>query len=683
MRVSLAALSNRLRWMTLVTVASLTTLTNAADPPLSSGIDKANISQTISPGKDFYEYVNDGWLKKTEIPADRSNYGAFTVLDDDTLARVRAIIEEAAADKQAAPGSDRQKVGDLYRSYIDVERRNKAGIDPIKPLLAKVAAIKEKHELMALAGELYRQGVGGVLATYVEPDARKSDKYAVYLSQSGLSLPDRDYYLKDEARYRDLQSTLRDYTRDMLKFASIEDAEAKAKQIYDLEAKVAEIQWTNVANRDPVATYNKKTHTELASQLTQLNWPAFVGKTGYDKEGSVIVRQVSFLEGIDKLIESVPLETWKNYFAYKVIDSYARVLTEEIEKRHFDFHDKAISGVAQQKPLWRRGVEVTSLVIGELVGRLYVEKHFAPEAKARMLQLVENLKTAAGERIDNLEWMGPATKKQARQKLAKFATKIGYPDKWKDYTRLTIKGDDIVGNLIRYSEFELMRDLDKLGSPIDRTEWAMTPQTINAYYNPLMNEIVFPAAILQPPFFNMAADDAVNYGGIGAVIGHELSHGFDDQGSQFDGDGNLRKWWTEEDRAEFERRAKDLVLQYNNYKPFEDMAVNGELTLGENIGDLGGLNFAYAAYQNSLKGQPAPVIDGLTGDQRFFLGWAQVWRRLYREPELRRRLLDDPHSPSRYRVNGIVSNMDAFYKAFDIKPNEPMYIAPEKRVKIW
>ncbi len=404
---------------------------------------------------------------------------------------------------------------------------------------------------------------------------------------------------------------------------------------------------------------------------------------GFEKEATAIVQQVSFIEGLSKLIESTPLETWKNYFTYQAIDAYAPVMTDKLEKRHFDFHDTVISGVAEQKPLWRRGVEATNHALGEVVGKLYVEKHFAPQAKARMLQLVENLKVAAGERIDALEWMSPATKVQARQKLAKFTTKIGYPDKWKDYSKLTIEEGSVVANLLNSAAFEADYQFAKLGGPIDRTEWMMTPQTINAYYNPLMNEIVFPAAILQPPFFNMAADDAANYGGIGAVIGHELSHGFDDQGSQYDGDGNLRKWWTPEDRDEFERRAKELVAQYNTYKPFDDMSVNGELTLGENIGDLGGLNFAYTAYKNSLGGKPAPVIDGLTGDQRFFCGWAQVWRRLYREPELRKRLVMDPHSPSRYRVNGIVSNMDAFYAAFDIKPDDPMFIAPEKRIRIW
>ncbi len=655
----------------------------SAAEPLKSGIDKSNISQTIKPGQDFYEYVNDGWLKNTQIPADKSNYGAFTILDDDTQAAVRKIIEEAAADTQAPAGSDRQKVGDFYRTYMDVAGRNKAGIEPIRGLLDAVAAIKDKQEILPLAAMLYRQGVGSVLTVYVEPDAKKSEQYAVYVGQSGISLPDRDYYLKSDERNKVIQAALRDYMRDMLTAAGVTDGEKHAQSVYDLEAKLAELQWTNVQNRDPQATYNKKNHTELASQFPALNWPKFVSGLGFEKEATAIVQQVSFLEGVADLVDSVPIDTWKNYFTYQVIDAYAAVLTEQLERRHFEFHQKTISGVAEQKPMWRRGVEATNHVLGEVVGKLYVEKYFAPEAKERMLQLVANLKKAAGERIDKLEWMSPATKAQAKQKLAKFTTKIGYPDKWKDYSKLTISGDSIAKNMMRSSAFEVDRQTARLGGPIDRTEWLMTPQTINAYYNPVMNEIVFPAAILQPPFFNMAADDAVNYGGIGAVIGHELSHGFDDQGSQYDGDGNLRKWWTTEDRDEFERRSKELVSQYNSYKPFEDMNVNGELTLGENIGDLGGLNFAYTAYKNSLGGKPAEVIDGMTGDQRFFYGWGQVWRRLYREPELRRRLLDDPHSPSRYRVNGIVSNMDAFYEAFTIKPGDPMYIAPEKRVRIW
>jgi endothelin-converting enzyme/putative endopeptidase len=395
------------------------------------------------------------------------------------------------------------------------------------------------------------------------------------------------------------------------------------------------------------------------------------------------VRQPSFIEGVNKLLVEIPLDTWKDYYTFRVIDAYAVDLTEALEKRHFQFHGTLLSGIEEQKPLWKKGVEACDQVLGEIVGKLYVDKHFPPRAKERMKELVDNLKGAFAQRIDGLEWMSPVTKKQAHEKLSKFTTKIGYPDVWKDYSKLEIKADDLVGNYMRAAEVEFQRDVDRLGGPIDRNEWGMTPQTINAYYNPVMNEIVFPAAILQPPFFNLDADDAVNYGGIGGVIGHEISHGFDDKGSEYDGDGNLRKWWSAEDRGEFERRAKQLTDQYNDYKPFEDMNVNGKLTLGENIGDLGGMAVAYTAYRLSLGGKEAAVIDGLTGDQRFFLGWGQIWRRLYREPELRKRLMTDPHSPSQYRANGIVSNMDAFYSAFEIKPTDPMYIAPEKRVRIW
>jgi endothelin-converting enzyme/putative endopeptidase len=417
--------------------------------------------------------------------------------------------------------------------------------------------------------------------------------------------------------------------------------------------------------------------------LGDFPWAAFAKTAGLSKQKEFVVRQPSYLEALGKLLTEVDLETWKDYLRLQVIDSYSSSLTEELELRHFQFHSTAISGVTEQEPLWKRGVNVTSSVLGELVGQLYVEKYFQPAAKKRMNELVENLKKAFAERITTRDWMGKGTQKQALEKLSMFTTKIGYPDAWKDYTGLKIASPILATNLLASSRFETKEELKKLGGPIDRNEWHMTPQTINAYYNPVMTEIVFPAAILQPPFFNMQADDAVNYGAIGAVIGHELSHGFDDKGSKYDGNGNLRKWWTELDREEFERRAKGLVAQYDAFEPVEGNFVNGNLTLGENIGDLGGLSVAYKAYRLSLNGKAAPVIDGLTGDQRFFLGWSQIWRRLYREPELLKRLVTDPHSPSEYRVNGIVRNMDAWYKAFGIKPTDNLYLKPEDRVRIW
>lgn len=667
-----------------VTGASFTCLPveGADNAPAQSGIELQYRSSQITPGKDFYQYVNEGWLNTTKIPPDQSNYGSFSELDDEAKAAIRALIEEAAAEN-APQGSESQKVGDFFKSLTNVEHRNALGMEPIEPLLKQVRSIKTKKQLAKVSGRLLRIGLPGPFAGYISPDAKQSDQYTVYFTQSGLSLPDRDYYLVDNPLFVKARRDLQTYIADMLAFIGHANPKQAAQNIFKLETAIARAQWDRVRNRDPEATYNKITQEELVKSLSAFDLPTYLAESGLAKQQEFVIRQPDYLIAVNAMLGVAPLQMWKDYYLFHIIDAFAMDLTEASELRHFQFHQTALSGVEEQKPLWRRGVEASNQILGEVVGKLYVEKHFPPEAKARMGDLVDNLKKAFAKRIDGLDWMSPVTKKQAHEKLSKFTTKIGYPDEWKDYSKLVIKPDDLVGNYLRAAEVEHQRELDKLGGPIDRNEWHMTPQTINAYYNPVMNEIVFPAAILQPPFFNMQADDAVNYGGIGAVIGHEISHGFDDKGSQYDGDGNLRKWWSEDDRTEFERRAKQLVEQYNAYKPFEDMNVNGEFTLGENIGDLGGLSVAYEAYRMSLGGQEPPVIDGLTGDQRFFMGWAQVWRRLYREPELRKRLVQDPHSPSQYRANGIVSNLDAFYQAFDVKPGDPMYIAPEKRVRIW
>jgi endothelin-converting enzyme/putative endopeptidase len=498
-----------------------------------------------------------------------------------------------------------------------------------------------------------------------------------------LTLPDRDYYLEDEERYVDLRKELVRYAADILQMIGHPSAESAAENVLEIESLLAKSQWSKTENRDPEATYNKKSPEEMDGLLGDLPWSQFVGSAGMGLQRKFVVRQPSYFSDLGDLFGAVSVKKWSDYLKFKTIDSYASTLSEEIERRHFDFHQTAITGITEQEPLWKRGVNTTGSIVGEMVGQLYVQEHFKAEAKRRMNLLVDNLKRAFVLRIDSRDWMGEGTKKQALEKLSKFTTKIGYPDEWKDYGNLAIASGPLAANAIASAEFEYNRELQKLGGPIDRNEWHMTPQTINAYYNPTMNEIVFPAAILQPPFFDMNADDAANYGAIGAVIGHELSHGFDDKGSKYDGDGNLRKWWTEEDRAEFEKRAEGLVQQYSAYEPIEGNFVNGKLTLGENIGDLGGLSVAYEAYRLSLDGNEAPVIDGLTGDQRFFLGWAQIWRRLYRKPELLKRLVTDPHSPSEYRVNGIVRNMDAWYKAFGITKESKMYLAPADRVRIW
>ncbi|WDQ18034.1 M13 family metallopeptidase [Rhodopirellula sp. P2] len=647
-----------------------------------SGIDQSLFSATVEPGQNFYLHANEEWLENTPIPSDKSNYGIFTVLDDATRSQVRALIEQSAETK-AEQGTPAQKVGDLYRSVLDLDQRNALGLKPIQPVLEIVDGLKSKKDLGATIGRLSRVGVGAPLGAYISVDAKASDTYTVYLSQSGLSLPDRDYYLEDDPQYVSARQALQVYVQDMLQVLSVESAEELAQQVVAIETELAKNQWTKTENRDPEKTYNKLTLAEVDETIAGFDVPAMTHAIGLTDQDAFVVRQPSYMESLSETFANHSLEAWQAYFQFHAIDAYASALTEDLERRHFEFHDKTISGIDEQQPMWKRAVDLTGSVLGEVVGQLYVEEHFAPEAKRRMNELVENLKRAFAERIESRDWMSEGTKKQALTKLGKFHTKIGYPDEWKDYSKLDITAESPATNLIAASIFETERQLAKLGGPIDRNEWHMTPQTINAYYNPTMNEIVFPAAILQPPFFNLAADDAVNYGGIGAVIGHELSHGFDDKGSKYDGDGNLVNWWTPKDREEFEKRASGLVDQYNEFQPFEDMNVNGELTLGENIGDLGGLSVAYEAYRLSLEGQPAKVIDNLTGDQRFFLGWAQIWRRLYREPELRKRLITDPHSPSEYRVNGIVRNMDAWYEAFRIDETDPLYIAPEERIRIW
>ncbi len=647
-----------------------------------SGVDLSNFSDSITPGDNFYLYVNEVWLEETEIPSDKSDYGIFTVLDDRTREQVRELIE-SAAESSAEPGTAAQKVGDLYRSVTDVETRNEAGIDPLKPLLEKIAAAESHADLAAVMAELTRAGVYGPFAPYVSVDARDSERYTVYLTQAGLTMPDRDYYLDDEERYRELREKLVAYIADMLGRVGHDAPKRAARKVFEIETAIAAGHWTKTENRDPVRTYNRQPADEVAGALAGLDWKAFASAAGIDGRDAFVVRQPSFMKQLGELYGETSIGAWKDYLTFRLVDAYASGLSESLERRHFDFHATALTGITDQEPMWKRAVSVTGSVLGELVGQLYVREHFAPEAKRRMNELVENLRRAFAKRIESLDWMGEGTKRQAAEKLTKITTKIGYPDRWKDYEPLTIEVQPLAANMLASARFEYQRDLDKLDGPIDRDEWHMTPQTINAYYNPTMNEIVFPAAILQPPFFNLAADDAVNYGAIGAVIGHELSHAFDDKGSKYDGKGNLRDWWTPNDRKEFERRAQGLVEQFGQYHPVDDQTINGELTLGENIGDLGGLSVAYQAYQISLDGKPAPVIDGFAGDQRFFLGWSQIWKRLYRDQELRRRLIVDPHSPSEYRVNGIIRNMDAWYDAFEIPADAELYLQPDKRVRIW
>jgi putative endopeptidase len=649
---------------------------------LLSGVEREHFDLSIPPSEDFFQHVNGKWLKNTPIPADQSNYGSFTILDIQTKDAIRSLIEEASA--QANPSPIAKQVGDFFRSFTDVEQRNKLGISPIQPMLDQVRAITSKEQLIEVCGRLSRMGVPSFFGLGVDVDARRSDQYAVYVSQDGITLPDRDYYLvvDDAAKGKVRQSFLL-FIEQSLKDVDWSDATRLSEDILDLETKFAKSQWTQVQLRDPVKGYNKMPSSAFASTYTNLLWEKFAPTVGVPVGSELIVGQPSFFQSASDILELTDLETLKAYLAFQIVDTYAPSLSEELEKKHFDFHETVLSGVAEQQPLWRRAVDACNRLLGMPVGQLYVEKYFSPKAKLKMNSLVKNLLSAFERRIDQLEWMGKGTKAQAKEKLSLFTPKIGYPDKWKDYSSVDIVPDNLVANLMKIAEFEHVTQLNKLGKPIDRSEWFMPPQTVNAYYNPTMNEIVFPAAILQPPFFNLEADDAINYGAIGAVIGHEISHGFDDSGAQYDGKGNLRDWWTENDKAEFKTRSSMLVSVYDAFSPLPNSKVNGSLTLGENIGDLGGISVAYTAYKLSLADAKAPEIDGYSGDQRFFIGWAQVWRRKYRDQEMLKRLMTDPHSPSQYRCNGIMSHFDTFYEAFAVKDGAKMYVDPSKRVRIW
>ncbi len=657
----------------------------AAQPAkaLVSGIEKENFDPAVQHTENFFYSVNGTWLKNTEIPADKSNYGSFTKLYDDSQVAMRAIIEAAAAKADKAAGSDEQKLGDFYNSYMDEAGVEALGIKPLEADLTKIAGVKDHAELATAFAEFQQLGASIPLGWYVNNDAKNSTMNALYVGQSGLGLPDRDFYLSDDAKFQEIRAQYVVYLKDMLALANVADAEKAAARIMALETEIAKVQWSRVDNRDADKTYNKFAKADLVKTLGDFPWETYAKAAQIDGINDIIVEQPSYLEAFGKLYKATDLQSWKDYLSIRLLSEYSGKLSKAFVDRQFDFYGKVISGAKEQQPRWKKAVNASDEVLGELVGRLYVTEHFKPEAKARMEVLVQNVIKAYHASIDTLEWMSPDTKKAAHEKLNKFTPKIGYPDKWKDYSKLEIKAGDLVGNYKAAAAFAYAQMRDKLGKPVDRSEWFMTPQTVNAYYNPVNNEIVFPAAILQPPFFNMDADDAVNYGGIGAVIGHELGHGFDDQGAKFDGDGNLRNWWTDADKAEFEKRGKQLVEQYNQYSPLEGMHVNGELTLGENIGDLGGLTVALKAYKLSLEGKEAAVLDGFTGEQRFFISWSQVWRRKGREEYLRNMLMTDPHSPSEYRVIGIVSNIPEFYTAFDVKEGDKMYIAPEKRVKIW
>ena len=667
--------------LSTLTLSLMTAFATAAPAAPTSGIQTQYIDPAVRVQDDFFAHVNGKWLNTTEIPADKASYGIGAVLRDDIQVQVRDIIEKASADKKGGP--DARKIGDLYASYMNEAKREQLGYKPLSGELAKIRGLKDKKALPALMAHLSDVGVSTPVGVFIAQDARDATRYAPVLWQSGLGLPDRDYYLKDEARMVDIRAKYLKHVEAMLSMVGRTDAAKAAADIMAFETELAKVQWSRVENRDPVKRYNKMTIAKLAEVAPGYDWKAAADAGGLSKADYVIVGQPTYLTGMAKTIANTDIAVLKSYLEWQLVRANAPYLSKAFVDEAFAFNSTTLNGVAQNLPLWKRAVNGVESTLGEAVGKQYVAQHFPAERKARMDMLVKNLVEAYRQSIDTLEWMGPETKKEAQAKLAKFTPKIGYPNKWRDYSSLTIKPDDLVGNMMRSNLFQTKFELAKLGKPIDREEWGMTPQTVNAYYNSSMNEIVFPAAILQPPYFDMRADDAANYGGIGAVIGHEIGHGFDDSGSQSDGNGNLRDWWTAEDRARFKERTQMLVKQYSAYSPLPGYSVNGQLGLGENIGDNSGIFIAYKAYKLSLGGKPAPVIDGLTGDQRFFMGWAQVWRIKMRDEAMINQIKVGPHSPGMYRANGAVINHPAFHEAFGVKEGDKMYVAPKDRVSIW
>jgi putative endopeptidase len=656
---------------------------HAFPPAKRSGIDKEFVDSSIRAQDDLFRRVNGKWLVESKIPVDRSVDGAFYKLRDDAEANLRTIIETTAASPNQTSGSEAQKVGDLYASFIDEAKVEQLALAPIRQELESIDAIHNKADLIRVLGKLGRNGTDGLIGVSVDTDAKQSDHYIIYLSQSGIGLPDESYY-RDE-KYKAIRTAYIAHIQKIFELAGVQDPNGSANAVMAIETRISKGHWDRVKSRDDTLTYNKKDRGALVKLAPGFDWAAWFETIGASKVEEVIVRQPSFFDTIDKLLDERPMSEWKTWLRWDVLHSRAPVLSKVFVDEHFSFYGKTLTGAPENRPRWKRGVAAVEASLGESVGRLYVAKHFPPAAKARMQTLVANLIEAYRQDIKSLDWMGPETKIKALEKLDKFNPKIGYPDTWRDYSALEIRRDDLVGNMRRAAAFELGRQLSKLGKPVDRREWLMTPQTVNAYYNPGMNEIVFPAAILQPPFFDLEADDAVNYGGIGAVIGHEIGHGFDDQGSKYDGDGNMHDWWTDADRKEFEKRAKMLIDQYNSYAPLQlpDQHVNGALTIGENIGDLGGLAIGYKAYMISLKGSEPPTLEGLTGPQRLFIGWAQVWRSKVRDAEVQRRLAVDPHSPPEFRCNGVIRNLGEFYEAFGVKEGDKLWLPPDRRVRIW
>jgi putative endopeptidase len=643
------------------------------------GLDLAAGKPGVKAGDDFFDHVNGTWYDAFQIPEDRSSYGIFTTLDEEAQSQVRKIIEDAAASKPAA-GTPEQKIGDYYASFMDTAAIEANDLKPIRAELDRIAAAKTRKDIATLFGS---PGFASTFGIGLPPDLKNPNIYSVSLSQAGLGLPDRDYYIKDDAELKTIREKYVEYIAQVFTLANIPDAAKKARAIMAFETQIARASWPIEQRRDVNAVYNPRTKAQLIAYAKGFDWQAFFDAAELGTRTEFTLGELTAIRDIAKIFGSTPVATLQDYLTFNYFTDHSPYLPKRFDDARFAFYGTTMRGQPKQRERWKRAVDQVNGALGEQVGQVYVEQHFPPESKAKMEALVANLLKALGQRLDQLTWMTPETKKRAHEKLATFITKIGYPDKWKDYSSLEVRRDDLIGNARRASLWEWHRQLARLDGPVDRDEWQMNPQDVNAYYNPQNNEIVFPAAILQAPFFDPNADDAVNYGAIGAVIGHEVSHGFDDQGRKFAPDGSLTDWWTQGDSKAFTERAAKLVQQYSEFEALPGLKVNGAITIGENIGDLGGINMALTAYHLALGGRQAPVIDGLTGEQRFFLSWAQVWRAKYREGVLREQVLSDVHSPAYFRVNGPVRNVEAWYKAFNVQPGDKLYIKPEDRVSIW
>ena len=646
-----------------------------------SGLIPQNIKEGVRPQDDLYRHVNGLWLDNSEIPSDRAADGSFYELRDLSEERVRKIVEEA----DGPEGSLAAKIRDLYTSFMNEERIEAVGLTPIKDDLEAALAVRDAFTFTRTLGTLEGRGRASLFGGYITTDNEDPTINIAFLNQGGLSLPDEAYYR--EETHREIRQSLIQHIERVFTLAKVDEANRRAMAIMELETELASHHWDKVRNRDAVATYNKMEFEEIAKLSPNFDWRLWSSMSNTPEKvlTPAVIRQPSFFQGLSEMLAKFDAFKWSSWLAFKVLSNSAPYLSSPFVNENFDFYGRTLGGVPQLKERWKRGVALVEGALGEAVGELYVAQYFPPRAKERMQELVSNLISAYRESISTLEWMSPDTRTKALEKLEKFTPKIGYPDKWRDYSSLQIDAHDLFANLRNIHAFETAYEYAKIGAPVDKGEWYMTPQTVNAYYNPGMNEIVFPAAILQPPFFDMEADDAVNYGGIGAVIGHEIGHGFDDQGSRYDGDGRLMNWWSDDDRREFEKRTSSLISQYDALAPEEtpDSKVNGSLTIGENIGDLGGATIAYKAYLLSLEGKEAPVIEGMTGLQRFFYGYAQIWRAKLRPETMKVRLATDPHSPAEFRCNQIVRNIDEFYETFSVTENDDLYLEPKERVKIW